>query len=219
MNINKLKKKYINDNSKDYKEFSSKIFLQYNLCPAFILLVLFFLLAAMNDPSARKEDLKCMIFLGVLALLAWLVGSKKNNYLFNNMLKRDVQVETDKLIMTVKKEKRKRKNSVIMCIKWMVWITSFLVIDSLADNVRQSFSLHTFNSFIAIIGLLIVFMLLLFIFQRIIYTLTVFFQNKENKMKEFIKGLVDNGMFVSGYIDLTVIQKGLSEHNIKRKLS
>ena len=109
----------------------------------------------------------------------------------------------------LKFRREKRINSVIICIKWLLWIISFLIVDSFADDIRQLFSLHTLTSYVAIIELLFLLMFLLFVFQKWVYKLTLIFKGIIKYVTIFIKYLVNNGMFVSGYVDLTVIERGL----------
>ena len=90
-----------------------------------------------------------------------------------------------------------------------MWIISFLIVDSFADDIRQLFSLHTLTSYVAIIELLFLLMFLLFVFQKWVYKLTLIFKGIIKYVTIFIKYLVNNGMFVSGYVDLTVIERGL----------
>ena len=208
--LSKLKKKYVNKDSKDYLTFSGRVFFKYNLCPGFVLCSLFFLFAAMVDHVAWMGDLKLVVFFVVLAILAWFMGARARNYSFTNMLRNDIQEDNiEKLIIQLKKEREKRINSVITCIKWLSWIISFLIVDSFADDIRKLFSLHTLISYAAIIDLLFLLMFLLFIFQKVVYKLTLIFKGIIKCVITFIKHLVNNGMFVSGYIDLTVIERGL----------
>ena len=208
--LSKLKKKYINKDSKDYLTFSGRVFFKYNLCPGFVLCSLFFLFAAMVDHVARKGDLELVVFFAVLAIIAWLIGARARNYSFTNMLQNDIQEDNiEKLIIELKREREKRINSVIICIKWLLWIISFLIVDSFADDIRQLFSLHTLTSYVAIIELLFLLMFLLFVFQKWVYKLTLIFKGIIKYVTIFIKYLVNNGMFVSGYVDLTVIERVL----------
>ena len=164
----------------------------------------------MVDHVAWMGDLKLVVFFVVLAILAWFMGARARNYSFTNMLRNDIQEDNiEKLIIQLKKEREKRINSVITCIKWLSWIISFLIVDSFADDIRKLFSLHTLISYAAIIDLLFLLMFLLFIFQKVVYKLTLIFKGIIKCVITFIKHLVNNGMFVSGYIDLTVIERGL----------
>ena len=107
--------------------------------------------------------------------------------------------------------RQRRIKAVVFCVKLVSWLISFLIIDSIADNVRQVLNLHTVSDFIAIIEILLASLILIFALQKLIYWITIGFVFLFCKAKNLVRYFVYNGMFVSGYIILTVIDNGLTE--------
>lgn len=207
--MRKLKKKFIDTDSNDYKNYTIMVMWKFQLFPFFFLLSLFFLIGSVNIHS----DFSLGILLFLISLGCLYIGTRvKWEFSFRNMIKFEETTNINKkFIQEIREMRQRRIKAVVFCVKLVSWLISFLIIDSIADNVRQVLNLHTVSDFIAIIEILLASLILIFALQKLIYWITIGFVFLFCKAKNLVRYFVYNGMFVSGYIILTVIDNGLTE--------
>lgn len=206
--MRKLKKEFINTKSEDYINYTIMVLWKFQLFPFFFLLALFFIIGSYTIYG----DLSWGIFLLLLSAGCFYIGNKKTKFSFKRMIKTEVTCNIDpNFVQMIQGKRSQRIKAVIFCVKLIAWLISFLIIDSIADNVRGLLDLHTISDFIGITELLLASLILIFALQKIIYSVSRIIIGLIQKIKKLIRYFVYNGTFVADYIILTVIKNGLEE--------
>lgn len=207
--MKKLERKFIDTDSNDYKRYKEMVTLKFQFFLFFFLYSLFFLISSVITPA----NFRFGIFLLIISAVFFFMGNwSKNKFSFEKMIRKEAAVNIDKkFVQKIKEKRHNRIKAVILCVELVSWLISFLIIDSIADDVRQVLGLHTLSDFILVVEMLLISLVLIFALQKFIYWITTRFTFLFCKAKDWIKYFVYNGTFVSGYIVLTVVEKGLTE--------
>lgn len=212
----KIANKIVNEKSIDYSLYGHTVWFGYNWLAGTIFVMLFCILAYCSNPDksnldATKYAIKYLFYIAcIFIFLGWFPIFKKP--VTEKMIKSSVDINDKRLfseeaLQKVKNEKKKRINATITTFKWCVVVTSFLVLNAIGDSIRNFLGFNSINDLVKNLPLVMMIGAIILMFPTIVYYVNRISTKSHRFTKRIVKALINNGLFVSNYIKLSVAEE------------